>query len=357
MLDHQSLQFLCGVGLAADPNTTLARIWLAAPGDICETCTMRAECPDQTRCLHLVASAGQSIDSSGGTWNSTEGVYRRFPFGVRKVGKIASSKEPTLLQIEGESPSWMREPTWAAQDQLQRFAGQPPIFRLEVLGVLAVFSHTRLNEDALTILRAFAEQAAASIANAQAFEEIKSLREQLELENAYLREEVNIAYDHGDIVGTSPALEKVMRQIELVAKTDSTVLLFGESGTGKELVARAIHDGSERSKRPMIRVNCASIPQELFESEFFGHIKGAFTGAVRDRTGRFALADGGTLFLDEVGEIPLALQSKLLRVLQEGQFERVGDEVTRQVDVRIIAVTNRGLKEEVSEKRFRQDLF
>ena len=142
-----------------------------------------------------------------------------------------------------------------------------------------------------------------------------------------------------------------------MAPTDASVLISGESGTGKELIARAIHENSSRSGRPLIRVNCASIPRELFESEFFGHVKGAFTGAVSDRAGRFELADGGTLFLDEVGEIPLELQSKLLRVLQEQQFERIGDNRTRRVDVRVIAATNRHLKQEVSDKRFREDLY
>ena len=148
-----------------------------------------------------------------------------------------------------------------------------------------------------------------------------------------------------------------MQQIELVAPTDASVLVTGESGTGKELVAREIHRRSSRSARPMIKVNCASIPSELYESEFFGHVKGAFTGAVQARAGRFEAAHEGTLFLDEVGEIPLSLQSKLLRVLQEGQYERVGEERTREVDVRVIAATNRDLRREVDEGRFREDLF
>src|SRR5438094_222791 len=153
------------------------------------------------------------------------------------------------------------------------------------------------------------------------------------------------------------ALQKCLAQIATVAPTEANVIILGESGTGKELVARAIHDLSARKDRPLVRVNCASIPQELFESEFFGHVRGAFTGAIKDRVGRFELADDGTLFLDEVGEIPLELQSKLLRVLQEGQFERVGDESTRTVKVRLIAATNRDLLAEARAGRFRLDLY
>src|SRR5262249_24079815 len=159
------------------------------------------------------------------------------------------------------------------------------------------------------------------------------------------------------ILGRGQAMQKVLAQIATVAPTDANVIILGESGTGKELVARAIHDLSARKDRLLVRVNCASIPKELFESEFFGHVRGAFTGAIKDRVGRFELADGGTLFLDEVGEIPLELQSKLLRVLQEGQFERVGDERTRSVKVRLIAATNRDLLAEAKAGRFRLDLY
>jgi PAS domain S-box-containing protein len=191
----------------------------------------------------------------------------------------------------------------------------------------------------------------------QALEEVKSLKNKLEIENAYLQEELSGEHHFHEIVGQSDAIKSIMRRIGLVAPTDANVLITGESGTGKELIARAIHQASDRRDRPLIRVNCAAIPKDLFESEFFGHIKGAFTGAINDRVGRFELADGGTLFLDEVGEIPLELQGKLLRVLQDQQFERVGENRTRAVSVRVIAATNRELKTEVKEKQFREDLY
>lgn len=191
----------------------------------------------------------------------------------------------------------------------------------------------------------------------QAYIEIKQLRDQLEAENIYLREEMDVQTGFGNIVGESEAIRTTVQQIEMVAPTDSTVLILGESGTGKELVAHEIHKRSTRRDRPLIRVNCASIPKELYESEFFGHIKGAFTGAVRDRAGRFQLANEGTIFLDEVAEIPFELQGKLLRVLQEGEYERVGEEKTRSVNVRVIAATNKDLKREVEDGRFREDLY
>lgn len=183
------------------------------------------------------------------------------------------------------------------------------------------------------------------------------LREEIERERDYLREEVNVSMNFGRIVGKSPALKQMLSKVEAVAETPANVLILGESGVGKELVARAIHAQSPRSGAPLVKVNCASIPKELFESEFFGHVKGAFTGAQRDRVGRFQLADGGTIFLDEVGEIPMDLQGKLLRVLQESEFERVGDDITRSVDVRVIAATNRNIEELMVAGMFREDLF
>jgi PAS domain S-box-containing protein len=188
-------------------------------------------------------------------------------------------------------------------------------------------------------------------------EEVDGLRKQLELENAYLHEKVREEFAFGEIVGQSRALQEVLQQIQMVAPTDAAVMITGESGTGKELVARAIHDRSPRRDRAMVTVNCASVPRDLFESEFFGHVRGSFTGAIRDRTGRFQLADKSTLFLDEVGEIPLELQGKLLRVLQGGHVQRVGEDQVRQVDVRVIAATNRDAREELAAGRFRRDLY
>jgi PAS domain S-box-containing protein len=210
---------------------------------------------------------------------------------------------------------------------------------------------------AVVVFRDVSKQRKAQAELRQALAEVESLKRRLEAENAYLQDELRINANHTELVGDSPPMRTILHQIELVAPTSATVLITGESGTGKELIARAIHNASPRRERPLIRVNCSAIPRELFESEFFGHSKGAFTGAVSDRVGRFELADGGTIFLDEVGELPLDQQAKLLRVLQEQQIERVGESRSRKIDVRVIAATNRNLKEEAASRRFREDLF
>ncbi len=190
-----------------------------------------------------------------------------------------------------------------------------------------------------------------------ALQEVNSLRQRLESENAYLREEAKEASGRGPITGKSPAIRHVLEQVDVVAPTDAAVLILGETGVGKELVARAIHEGSPRSVGPLIKVNCTAIPRELFESEFFGHVKGAFSGALKDRMGRFQLADGGTLFLDEVGDLPPQMQPKLLRVLEEGEFEPVGHDQTRRANVRLIAATNHDLSNMVLNGQFREDLY
>lgn len=191
----------------------------------------------------------------------------------------------------------------------------------------------------------------------KAYVEVQALTVQLEQERDYLRDEINVAVNFGEIIGESQALRRTLAQIESVAITPASVLILGESGVGKEMIARAIHTRSDRADHSLVKVNCASIPKDLFESEFFGHVRGAFTGAHQDRVGRLQLADGGTLFLDEVGEIPMSQQGKLLRALQEGEFERVGDDKTMKVDVRVVAATNRNLMDEIKAGRFREDLY
>jgi transcriptional regulator with GAF, ATPase, and Fis domain len=344
--------------LADQRNVALTRIWLLKAADLCRDCAAREHCQTPTRCLHLAASAGTSISKSrAADWSRADGSFQRVPLGEGKVGRIGSTGESVLLEDVPGDKNWIVNHRWVKEEAIVSFAGHPLEFRGEILGVLAVFSRERLGPLDFGWLRAFADQAAVAIANARAFEEIDRLRRQLELENTYLREEVKEALAFGEIIGQSAAARKLLEQIELVAPTKASVLILGESGTGKELVARALHQRSPRSERPLVKVNCAGVPRDLFESEFFGHVKGSFTGAVKDRIGRFQLATGGTLFLDEVGEIPFDLQGKLLRVLQEGQMERVGDDETREVDVRVVAASNRDLAAEVSAGRFRQDLY
>ncbi|WP_447785009.1 sigma 54-interacting transcriptional regulator [Pseudomonas germanica] len=250
----------------------------------------------------------------------------------------------------------------AVHDGLVHEGRQEVFWRRDGSSFAVEFTSTPVISDsrivgAVVVFRDITERRTTELQLQNALAELQALKQRLEEQNAYLQEEIHIEHNYRDIVGQSDPILKIVRQIDVVGPTDANVLIHGESGTGKELIARAIHQASKRREQPLIRVNCAAIPAELFESEFFGHLRGAFTGAVRDRIGRFELANGGTLFLDEIGEIPLELQSKLLRVLQEGQFERVGEERTRSVDVRIIAATNRDLRAEVQSKRFREDLF
>ncbi len=235
----------------------------------------------------------------------------------------------------------------------------PLISHDHVLGVLGV---GRLNENAFTeddaeLLTEVGKQVAIAVENALAYREIDALRNKLQEEKLYLQEEIRTEYNFDEIVGTSATLKRALQDVETVAPTDSTVLIFGETGTGKELIARALHNLSGRAEHTLVKVNCAAIPTGLLESEMFGHERGAFTGAVTQRKGRFELAHHGTIFLDEVEEIPLELQPKLLRVLQEQEFERLGSGKTIRVDVRVVAATNADLAQMVAEKKFRSDLY
>jgi transcriptional regulator with GAF, ATPase, and Fis domain len=342
--------------VARQPGVALARVWLRQSDESCPTCCSGELRPETA--LHLRASVGAPL-SEAADWTRTDGSFHRIPLTPSnlKIAHIATTGESIRIARLADDHLWVRHPAWAQQEGLASFAGHALIFRGEPLGVLAVFRRTPADDDCFHWLRTMASAAAVAIANARAFEDNEALRRELELERDYLREEVESSGAFGEILGSSPALERVLHQVEMVAATDANVLVLGESGTGKELIARAIHQRSARFRKPLVKVNCGSIPRELFESEFFGHVRGSFTGAVRDRIGRFQLADGGTLFLDEVGEIPLELQAKLLRVLQEGEFERVGDEATRRVNVRVVAATNRNLRQEVEEGRFRLDLY
>ncbi len=309
------------------------------------------------RCLRLIACKGKSIDGRLSNAPHFRVNGQRVPLGQGFLGKAAATGEQVMIRDLSKEPATAADMDWLGAERVLACGATPIKFKGEVLGVLVGYTRYLVSEETHIWGRIFAEFIGAAIANARAFEEIQHLKAQLELQNTYLQEEVVAAKAFGDLIGQSDALRQVVTQIDLVAPTDASVLVFGETGTGKELVAHEIHRRSPRNKRPLVRVNCASIPRELYESEFFGHIKGAFTGAVRDRAGRFETAEGGTLFLDEVGEIPLDLQGKLLRVLQEKRYERVGDDHTRLADVRIIGATNRELKQEVAAGRFRQDLY
>jgi transcriptional regulator with GAF, ATPase, and Fis domain len=281
----------------------------------------------------------------------------RFPLGVGIIGKIAATGQEVELQDLDKSSGELLGLQWLQAEEIRAFAATAISFRGEVLGVAAIFVRINAPKEGRTWLRIFSDHIGAVIANARAFEEIQKLKAELECQNAYLKEEVIEAKAFGDLVGQSAALRQIVSQIDLVAPTDASVLILGETGTGKELVAHEIHRRSRRSDKPLVRVNCASIPKDLYESEFFGHAKGAYTGAIKDRAGRFEAAEGGTIFLDEIGEVPLELQSKLLRVLHERSYERVGEDRTRRADVRIIAATNRDLKREAAAGRFREDLY
>lgn len=343
--------------IMGDPSHALSRIWLIKKGDICSRCLMRPDCKDLTKCLHLTASRGR--DSTGlSNWSELEGRYRRFPIGFRKIGFVAETGEAVLINnLDKSDHSWILDREWIIRESIKGVAALPLRFQEDILGVIAVFARETISDANFKWLGIFADQASIAIANARALVEVDRQRERLRDENEYLKQEIEESAPHKFLIGSSLIWKKVLAQIEMVANSDATVLLTGESGTGKELVARAIHESSSRRHRPMVRVNCAAISRDLFESEFFGHVKGAFTGAISERKGRFQLADAGTIFLDEIAELPLSMQGKLLRVLQEGEFERLGEDRTRKVDVRVIAATNRDLSEEVVEGRFREDLF
>ena len=291
-----------------------------------------------------------------------------FPFSVESVQE--ESLVPIDEDISGEV--FRTGKLWCGSVQEARRQGMKDTAQAEVGTVcvlplvsrgrvLGTFGVVKYQDNAFTgdieFLTQIANQVAIAVENALAFGEIRELKDKLAQEKLYLEDEIRSEMNFAQIVGTSASLRKVLKRVETVAPTDSTVLIYGETGAGKELIARAIHDLSPRRSKPFVKLNCAAIPTGLLESELFGHEKGAFTGAIAQRIGRFEVANGGTIFLDEIGEIPLELQTKLLRVLQEREFERLGSSRTLRTDARLIAATNRDLEAMVSEQKFRSDLF
>jgi formate hydrogenlyase transcriptional activator len=277
--------------------------------------------------------------------------------------------EGELFPLEG-NPAGLALTTRKAEDlpaALKRFRAAgvksgcsiPLISRGRGLGVLCLvrLSDGAFTDDDVDVLTQIANQVATAVENALSFREIDALKNKLAEEKLYLEEEIRTEHNFEEAIGKSLALKRVRQQVELVVQADSTVLIVGETRTGKELLARAIHNPSPRRQHPFVKVNCAAIPTGLLESELFGHEKGAFTGAIERRLGRFELADQGTIFLDEVGDVPLELQPKLLRVLQEQEFERLGSSRTMRVDTRVVAATNGDLARMVADKQFRNDLY
>src|SRR5215831_3301933 len=335
-------------GLIDELGAAFARIWLMGPGDLCDDCFKANLCSNRSSCLHLMASSGLSTHLNG--------EYRRIPIGVLKIGQIAHSgravcTNDVLNDDRFHNKQWVREHGVCA------FAGYPLMFKDELLGVLGMFSRRNLLEDEFDRLGTLALQAAIAVKNAQLHEELERMKARLNVENLYLQQELESNHDWSEIIGLSQGMKRVLDLVLQVAPTNACVLIQGETGTGKELIARAVHRQSDRRDRAFVKLNCAAIPSGLLESELFGHEKGAFTGAMAQKVGRFELAHQGTIFLDEVGEIPLELQSKLLRVLQEQEFERLGSTRTIRVDVRLVAATNRDLAQMTANGQFRNDLY
>jgi formate hydrogenlyase transcriptional activator len=282
-----------------------------------------------------------------------------YPVGDVPGGLVLKSQQPVILSSRADYERWPRLEESARQYGVQSTCWLPLTTARRQLGTLSFACKQPAAYDSadFDFLRLVANQVAVAVENALAFEEIAALKDQLAKENAYLEQEVRTEHNFGEIVGDSAALRQTLKQVETVAPTGSTVLIRGETGTGKELIARALHELSPRKDRTFVKLNCAAIPTGLLESELFGHEKGAFTGAISQKIGRFELANRGTLFLDEVGDIPQELQPKLLRVLQEQEFEHLGGTKTIKVDVRLIAATHRDLAKMVADGRFREDLY
>jgi formate hydrogenlyase transcriptional activator len=355
-------------GLVQQAGMNQAILYLYITDQECDRCRTLSPNASSERALHRTALGGRAmIDADprahrvplGQVLSGRAAAWRRrivvndFP-GMFRQYLADRNSVPELAGDGGEDPDFLER---LAGMPFQASAFFPLLVRDELVGVLGCWIDRQFDPEEVEHLAIFARQAATAIKTAELFQQVEHLNQVLANENAYLRAEVREETGFGAVIGDSPAMVRTLRAARQVATTDSTVLLQGETGTGKEVIARAIHDLSNRRDRPLIKVNCGAIAGGLAESEIFGHERGAFTGAVQRRIGRFELADGGTLFMDEVGELPLDLQVKLLRVLQEREFERLGGHQVIRVNVRLIAATNRTLAEEVKAGRFRADLY
>jgi formate hydrogenlyase transcriptional activator len=357
--------------LVEQADMAVSIIWLYTTDDLCPICRAsgRTGLDGGQPGIHACAQSGFQGEEA-------EQRHHRVPAGYGLPGRVMVSRTPMLIrnadqvlrryradrasapELGGDGGEPDVEIQWVLDLGIRSAAAYPLIVQGdELVGVLGCLARRDIDEEEFAHLGILAQQAAMSIRSAQIFEENRQLRDRLLVENAYLREEIRSEAGFSEIVGESRSLRALLQEIRQVAVTDSTVLLLGETGTGKELIARAIHQLSPRKERPLIKVNCGAIAPGLVESELFGHERGAFTGALQRRVGRFELADEGTLFLDEIGELPPESQTRLLRVLQEQEFERVGGSQPIRVDVRLIAATNRDLEKEVAAGRFRADLF
>ena len=333
--------------IASYPTVSTTGVWITGPPEQCEVCRINPQLAREGSSLHLFAGRGSLLSSN----EDPDRLDQACHFGGPQIRQV--NDEGRALFIK-EVPDSNRR-GWMRYRNIQSFAAHPLTVGGENLGVLAVCTEgATMTERQFEWFRVFALAIAHCLARRRARDETDRLRRRLEPETGYLHAQSAAG---ARILGSSPGIRRVLEQIEMVAATNVTVLILGETGVGKELVARAIHDGGPRGSRALVNVNCTAIPQELFESIFFGHTVGAFSGAISNRVGRFQLADHGSLFLDEVGEMPTHMQPKLLRVLQDGKFEPIGSEKTHYADVRVIAASNRDLKEAIEQGRFREDLY
>ena len=353
---NQHLQLLLGVNNSIASNLKLRDLLLAISANVRRV--MQADfvgvaLPDPNEGGALRGYAYESAEGSGPRREPTRSLDEKSaPVIAFRTGRTAILHAPSLGKLPLEKDEFR-------QLGIQEACSLPLLSRGRILGSLDLgrIRAAAFTDDEVEFLTQIANQVAIAVDNALAYGQIADLKNELAQEKLYLESEIRSEMNFADIVGHSPAIRAVLGQVETVAPSDSTVLLLGETGTGKELMARAIHERSQRRSRAFVKLNCAAIPMGLLESEMFGHEKGAFTGAVAQRIGRFELAHGGTIFLDEIGEIPLELQPKLLRVLQEREFERLGSSRTLHTDARLIAATNCDLQGMVDEKKFRADLY